>query len=130
MFLQSNTVIYEKLNKESNKYEWSDFSYELVPYSWKDIVYGDATKYFELTYSKEKNFYNGKVSPTKNLKINLLNSDKTWYYGHPEVRNFGGVNYSLDDFKGNLKLDKGMYSTDGFVSIEDNDTDLINEFKL
>ena len=85
-----------------------------------------STKYFELTYLKEKKFYNGKVSPTKNLKINLLNSDKTWYYGHPEVRNFGTSVFELKDTK-DSNLKRGLYSLDGFASIDDSKSSIILE---
>ena len=55
----------------------------------------------------------------KYLKVELLNTDKIWYYGHPEIRNYGSPSISLDDNKGKLKLKKGLYSIDGFASIED-----------
>ena len=85
-----------------------------------------STKYFELSYLKEKHFSNGKVSPTKNLKIKLINSDKTWYYGHPEVRNLGTSVFGLKDTKDNT-LKKGLYSLDGFVSIDDSKSNIILE---
>ena len=85
-----------------------------------------STKYFELSYLKEKHFSNGKVSPTKNLKIKLINSDKTWYYGHPEVRNLGTSVFELKDTK-DMTLRKGLYSLDGFVSIDDSKSNIILE---
>ena len=72
-----------------------------------------VTSYFTLNYDKNKPFLGSKLSPGANLNINLNGTEKIWYYHHPEARNFGGINYSLDDFKGNLKLGKGLYSTDG-----------------
>ena len=39
----------------------------------------------------------------KNLKVELLNTDRIWYYGHPEVRNYGSPSISLDDNDGKLK---------------------------
>ena len=81
------------------------------------------TKYFELFYKKEKPFNGGKLTPMANLKINLLNSDKVWYYGHPEIRNYGAFSHSLDD----NKLQKGLFSLDGFVTIDDSKTLLILE---
>ncbi|MDD3452838.1 MAG: glycoside hydrolase family 31 protein [Bacilli bacterium] len=83
------------------------------------------TKYFRLTYQKEKPFYSGKFDTMKNLKVELLNSDKIWYYGHPEIRNYGSPGISLDNSKGNLKLKKGLYSIDGFASIDDSVNDVI-----
>ena len=85
-----------------------------------------STKYFNLVYLKEKKFYSGKVSPTKNLKISLLNTEKIWYYGHPEVRNFGTSVFGLKDTK-DKKLKKGLYSLDGFASIDDSKSSIILE---
>ena len=85
-----------------------------------------TTKYFRLTYHKNKSFYGGKINSMKNLKVELLNSGKIWYYNHPEVRNYGAPGMSLDD-KTKLKLQKGLYSVDGFASIDDSKTNLFNE---
>lgn len=85
-----------------------------------------TTKYFELTYMKEKNFLGNKLTPTKNLKISLLNTDKVWYYGHPEVRNYEASAFNLDDTK-DKKFRKSLYSLDGFVSIDDSKSSLILE---
>lgn len=65
------------------------------------------TNYFKLIYKKEKNFYGGKITPSSSLKIELKNTEKSWYYKHPEVRN-----YKTDG-------QKSLYSIDGFVSIDD-----------
>lgn len=81
-----------------------------------------TTTYFTLNYVMEKPFSSGKFSSGGNLKINLKNTDRVWFYGHPEVRNFGGINYSLDNFNGNLKFDRGFYSTDGFACIDDSNS--------
>ena len=82
------------------------------------------TKYFELNYLKEKSFNGGKFNPTKNLKIDLLNSEnKTWYYGHPEVRNYGSSMFGLDS----NKLSKSLYSLDGFATIDDSKSAVILE---
>lgn len=85
-----------------------------------------TTSYFRLTYEKNKPFYSGKFDTMKYLKVELLNTDKIWYYGHPEIRNYGSPNSSLDDNKGKLKLKKGLYSVDGFASIKD-ENDIILE---
>lgn len=76
--------------------------------------------YFILEYAKEKPFEASKLVPDTNLRISLKNTDKVWYYNHPEVRNFKGSTYSFDTGK-NFQLDKGLYSTDGFASINDTD---------
>lgn len=81
-----------------------------------------STKYFTLAYVKNKVFGSGKLTPGNTLKINLNETDKSWYFGHPEARNFGTINYSLDNFTGKLKLDNGLYSTDGFCVLDDSTT--------
>lgn len=84
------------------------------------------TKYFMLQYIKNKPFEGPKFAPDSNLRVTLLNTDKVWFYGQAEARNFKGGAESLDDYrgmltldKGILKLDKGLYSTDGFVLVDD-----------
>ncbi len=86
-----------------------------------------STKYFNLEYQKEKHFLGTKVFPGAYLRVTLNNSDRSWYYNHPEVRNYGGSNVSLDDFSGSLKLDNGLYSSDGFASIDDSYSMVLNE---
>lgn len=84
------------------------------------------TKYFRLTYVKEAPFMGSKFNPMGNLKVELLNTDRIWYYGHPEVRNYGAPGMSLDDSK-KLKLKKGLYSVDGFASIDDSKSNVFSE---
>ncbi len=76
------------------------------------------TKYFVLQYVKNKPFIGPKYAPDQYLKVGLMNSDKIWYFNHPEARNFGATKISLED---NIKkpLNKGLYSTDGFASFDD-----------
>lgn len=83
-----------------------------------------STKYFKLTYIKGKSFIGGKASPANNLKVELLNTQNYWYYGHPEIRNFGIPNTNIA--KGGIK-GKGLYSADGMASIDDSATPILNE---
>ena len=85
-----------------------------------------VTTYFTINYDMEKSFVGSKVTPGSTLKITLNNTDRSWYYNHPDARNFGTITYSLDDFKGKLKYDKGLYSTDGFAYIDDSDSLVID----
>lgn len=86
-----------------------------------------TTKYFKLEYQKDKPFYGSKVTPDQYLKVTLNNTDKVWYFGAAEARNFKGTSYSLDNVDGNPAYHKGLYSTDGFVSIDDSQTLLYNK---
>lgn len=86
-----------------------------------------STSYFKLEYEKEKPFEGSKVNPEQYLKISLHNSGKIWYFNHPEARNFKGTGYSLDNADGNPTYGKGLYSTDGFVSIDDSGSLICNK---
>ncbi len=85
------------------------------------------TAYFTLTYQKEMPFVGTKVAPDQYLRVDLNGTDKYWYFGHPEVRNFKGTTFSLDGADGKAKYGKGLYSTDGFVSLDDAHTLIFNE---
>lgn len=77
------------------------------------------TRYFELIYLKNKNFLGTKLNPISNLKILLKNTNKVWYYKHPEIRNYGTSAYKI---KNDVKKMKGLYSADGFASIDDSNS--------
>lgn len=81
------------------------------------------TKYFKLTYAKELPFAGTQVNKAGNLKIELLNSDKVWYYNHPEVRNYKAPS-SIDTSKPDTI--KGLYSIDGFTTLDDSKHNLLN----
>ena len=83
------------------------------------------TDYFTLTYIKGKSF------SSSSLVCKLNNSDKEWYYGHPEVRNMGAISYSLEDIDTkNFKLNKGLCSSDGFVALDDSSNLIIDNGNL
>ena len=89
-----------------------------------------TTKYFALSYIKGQSFFGTKVDPMKNLKITLLSRErdrsKDWYVGHPEVRNMKGNMVGVDV---NIPpvLQKGLYSLDGFASLDDSFSKVIME---
>jgi len=85
-----------------------------------------TTKYFVLQYAKEKPFKGPSFAPDSNLKVKLVNTDKIWYYGHPEARNFKGSAFSIEDFGSETSLSKGLYSTDGFAMLDDSHSLLID----
>ena len=89
-----------------------------------------TTKFFTLSYIKGQSFYGTKVDPMKYLKISLLAKErdrcKDWYVTHPEARNLKGNMVGVDvDIPDNLK--KGLYSIDGFASIDDSNNKVIEE---
>ncbi len=86
-----------------------------------------TTSYFKLFYRKEAKFTASKLNPTKNLKVELVNSDAYWYFNHSEVRNLKAPSYALDQNNGRLSMDKGLYSASGIVSIDDGKSNIMNE---
>ena len=85
------------------------------------------TKYFTLSYTKERSFDSGKLIPTNNLKIDLVGTDRTWYYHHPEVKNYKGNFVCLDGTSEDAKSRNGLYSADGFASIDDSYNDIYDD---
>lgn len=85
-----------------------------------------TTKYFMLQYAKEKPYKGPSFAPDSNLKVKLVNTDKMWYYGHPEARNFKGSSFSIEDFGSETALSNGLYSTDGFAMLDDSHSLLID----
>ena len=77
------------------------------------------TKYFTLSYTKEKSFDAGKLAPMANLRVELVGTDRSWYYNHPEVKNFKGNFIALDGTETDSKPRNGLYSMDGFASFND-----------
>ncbi len=92
-----------------------------------DKVLSITTKYFSMNYIKGRPFAGSKVAPDANLKVILNGTDKFWYYNHPEARNFNGTAMSLDNTEGNVKLERGLYSTDGFATLDDSRTLVIDD---
>ena len=95
-----------------------------------DSILEITTKYFSLTYAKGQPFTGTMVDPMKNLKITLLSRErdrnKDWYVGHPEARNMLGNMVSVDVLIP-TNLQKGLYSLDGFASIDESFSKVIME---
>ena len=81
---------------------------------------------FTIEYHKEKPFLGTSIYPEQNLKVVVNDSGKTWYFNHPEARNLKATAYSLDNVS-STNLGKGLFSLDGFASIDDSVTPIINE---
>lgn len=82
---------------------------------------------FVLTYRKERPFIGSKLTPDINLRVSINDTNKIWYFNHPEVRNFGGSAFSLDNLESISNLEKGLFSLDGFTSFDDSRTPLIDQ---
>ena len=77
-----------------------------------------TTKYFVLKYAKEKPFEG------LNIEVVLLDTDKSWNIRSREVRNFNTSGKGIIGTKPDYQ--KGLYSTEGFVSFNDSDSLIIN----
>ena len=77
------------------------------------------TRYFSISYVKEKPFEGSKMVPSANLRVELNNSEKSWFYKNPEVKNYKGVFVSFDYERETEKFYNGLYSLDGFASFDD-----------
>lgn len=91
-----------------------------------------VTDYFKLYYIKEAPFKGTRVNPASNLKVELLENldptkpNKYWYYGMHEIRNYGAPDFELIE-NNKVKLKKSLYSLDGFVTIDDSKSMVIEE---
>ncbi len=84
------------------------------------------TRFFVLSYQKESKFSSNPLNPTSNLKIYVPETDKTWYYKHPEVRSYPSPCGEFDKNNTFLKT-KSLYSTDGFTTLDDSGLMVFNE---
>ncbi len=83
-----------------------------------------STKYFKLTYTKNAVFEGNKVNPYANLKVELIGTDRSWYYGSDEIRNFKVPSGNLEK---EVLNGRGLYSADGIASFNDSASLAFNE---
>lgn len=121
----SETGTFEDRPTELARFRDFDVPRVIVTEDEKKLVL--ETTYFELIYDKEMPFTGTRLSPDQYLKIKLKDTDKMWYFGQAEARNFKGTCTSLDDKLSIPKLEKGLYSTDGFVSLDDSTSLIFNK---
>ena len=97
---------------------FGDIKFDATP---GDSVITLTTEYFTLTYVKS-----APIS-SKSIRIKVNGTDKEWSPGTKDVRNIGSINYSLDYLEeNNLKLDKGLYSLDGYAVLDDSKSYVID----
>ena len=77
------------------------------------------TSYMRILYKKEK-----KITNNNDFKVEIINTDKFWYYNHVEAKNYDAP---IVIENGKIKNTKSLYSLDGFVSIDDSKTNIISE---
>ena len=76
-----------------------------------------STSYFKLSYTKES------AITQSSLRVTLNGTESMWYYGHPEVKTYDGALIALDEKE---RYTKGIYSVEGFASIDDSKTLIID----
>ena len=79
------------------------------------------TKYFSLFYVKNSSFSG------KTLKVKMIGTNFEWCYGDKEYKNFKSCGLNIDNTDKLPNLEKGLYSPDGFVTIDDSKSILISE---
>ncbi len=77
------------------------------------------TDYFVLSYIKNGEFYGGPMTPDRNLRIDIKGKNTRWCYRCMEVKNYFGNEVSMESEKKDKPENRGLYSLDGFVSIDD-----------
>lgn len=80
------------------------------------------TAFINLKYLKNSNF------TEKSLDALITQSQKQWFYGQKEVYNYGGTTISLDNKLKLPSLSKGLYSPLSFVTIDDSNSLLLDEY--
>ena len=86
-----------------------------------DHILNIETSYFSLTYYKNSSFN------SRSLFASCNGKKVGWYYGQKEVRNFKSTAMSLDDVTKLPDLEKGLFSADGIVTIDDSNSIRFNE---
>ncbi len=71
------------------------------------------TRYFTLTYYKNTSFN------SRTIKAKCKGNSEEWYYSQKEVKNFNSCAMSLDNTTKLPELEKGLFSLDGIVTIDD-----------
>lgn len=99
-----------------NNREFQKFDYNVEE---NDIDLVIETKLFKVNYKKNMPFIDRKKLIGKNLTITNLITKKNWYYKHLEAKNLLGGSFSLDDFSKRTNMDRGLFSLDGFASMDD-----------
>lgn len=74
------------------------------------------TDYFSLTYYKNTPF------SSRSLFADCNNQKMAWYYGQKEVKNLKGTAMSLDNMTSIPALEKGLFSIDGIVTLDDSNS--------
>lgn len=86
-----------------------------------DVYLNIETKYFTLNYVKESRFTD------KSLTVKMNGTNFVWFYGTKEYKNFKSTSVSLDNLLELPNLEKGLFSPDGFATIDDSDSLIIDE---
>lgn len=92
------------------------------------LYYGDRIKTLEVsTPDLTLRCTIGKPITAKTLSIHIESMDLTWHYGDPNPRNLKGTFRTLDNRDGQVPLEQGLLSRDGWALIDDSNSLVFNE---
>ncbi|ERJ11189.1 glycoside hydrolase family 31 protein [Haloplasma contractile] len=74
------------------------------------------TKYLTILYLRNESFTN------HTLSVYVKETDQTWNYGEFERGNLKGTYRTLDGVDGEVALEKGLLSREGYATLDDSDT--------
>lgn len=82
----------------------------------------------EISTSKlSLNYTVGKDLSAKSLSIHLKGTDHTWHYGDQNLGNLKGTYRTLDNRDGQVELENGLLSKDGWTLIDDSQSLVFNQ---
>ncbi len=92
------------------------------------LSHGDRIKTLEIdTPDLTLKYIFGKSPTGKTLSVHIKSVDSTWHYGDPNPRNLKGTYRTLDDRDGQVHLEQGLLSRDGWSLIDDSNTLVFDE---
>ncbi len=83
------------------------------------------TGVFTVTYVKDSDIKSSVMN--SNIKAVLNGTKIEWQANSSEAKNLRGINYSIDSIKDKIVLDKGLYSLDGYVVLDDSKSLVLDE---
>lgn len=105
-----NCLFEDRATSVVSSRHFDKFSYGVVE---SETAIEINTGIFTLTYVKNSPIKVGRIKATINeTKIE-------WNPSSSEIKNLRGINYSIDSVKDKIVLDKGLYSIDGYATLDD-----------
>lgn len=84
-----------------------------------------STRFFHLTYEKDQPF--SRASLSVKLTTDSISGSGIWRYGFHEHNNYRGTARTLDGVDGELVLERGLFSEEGYVIWDDQPKQVFDE---